>query len=614
MKLRFCPAALLMVFTISFCFAQKPPSPPPPLLASIGDFKLESGASILDCKIAYRTFGTLNSAKNNAILVTTWFTGNTGALIGSTGAGKMYDSSKYYVIAVDALGDGFSSSPSNSTRQPGMRFPQFTIRDMVNSQHQLLTKVLKIDHLLAVTGGSMGGMQTFQWVVSYPDFVDKAIPVMGTPRLTAYDTVLWNSEVHAIEKDPDWNHGDYTAPPPLRAVKDIHWLHLTTPRHEVANANYADTAALLNKVEAPSQFDANNYFRQLQAILTHDVSKPFGGSMERAAQSIKAQILIIASPQDLMVNSQPAIDFGKLINAPTILLDSDCGHLAPGCSGDRVALALADFLSQPPARPRRSVALEDNWQLVWSDEFEGAAGGVPDPAKWTPQVGGNGWGNAELEYYTSGNRNAKQANGMLTIEARQERTQAEDGSFHDYTSSRLQTKKKFAQQYGRFEARIKIPFGQGIWPAFWMLGDNIDAVGWPKSGEIDIMENIGREPGVVHGTIHGPGYSADKGIGSAFPLPAGEKFSSDFHVYAVEWEPNQIRFYVDAVLYATRTPADLPAGAVWVYDHPFFLLLNLAVGGYWPGYPDATTQFPQTMQVDYVRVYQRKPASPGTQK
>ncbi len=197
---------------------------------------------------------------------------------------------------------------------------------------------------------------------------------------------------------------------------------------------------------------------------------------------------------------------------------------------------------------------------------------------------------------------------MLTIEARKERMTTAEGKEREYTSARMQTKGRFSQQYGRLEARIKIPFGQGIWPAFWMLGDDIAKVGWPTCGEIDIMENIGREPGVVHGTIHGPGYSAAKGIGSPFALPQGKKFSDDFHLYAVEWAPQAIRFYVDDSLYATRTPADLPSGAKWVYDHPFFLLLNLAVGGYWPGYPDATTQFPQTMQVDYVRVYQWKPA------
>jgi beta-glucanase (GH16 family) len=175
-----------------------------------------------------------------------------------------------------------------------------------------------------------------------------------------------------------------------------------------------------------------------------------------------------------------------------------------------------------------------------------------------------------------------------------------------YTSARLITKKKFEQVYGRFEARIKIPFGQGLWPAFWMLANNIDKKSWPACGEIDVMENIGREPAVVHGTIHGPGYSGGGGIGAAYASPDGSRFADNFHLYGIEWEPNAIRWYVDGKLYQTRTPADLPAGTSWVFDHPFFIILNVAVGGNWPGEPDATTKFPQTMLVDYVRVYQRR--------
>jgi beta-glucanase (GH16 family) len=154
------------------------------------------------------------------------------------------------------------------------------------------------------------------------------------------------------------------------------------------------------------------------------------------------------------------------------------------------------------------------------------------------------------------------------------------------------------------EARIKIPYGQGIWPAFWMLGADISAAGWPKCGEIDVMENIGKEPSIVHGTIHGPGYSGNGGISAPFSSPAGSPFSADFHTYAIEWWPDKIAFSVDNTLYATVTPASLPKGTAWVYNQPFFLLLNLAVGGDWPGNPDATTMFPQTMLVDWVRVSQ----------
>jgi beta-glucanase (GH16 family) len=241
--------------------------------------------------------------------------------------------------------------------------------------------------------------------------------------------------------------------------------------------------------------------------------------------------------------------------------------------------------------------------LVWSDEFNGANGSPVDATKWVSETGGGGWGNEELEYYTARRENAYQQDGNLVIQAVEEKYTGPDGVSRNYTSARLTTHGKFTQAYGRFEARIKIPQGQGIWPAFWMLGDDFDQVTWPSCGEIDIMENIGKEPDIVHGTIHGPGYSGDKGIGAPFALPADQSFADTFHVYAVDWEPKAIRFYVDDHLYATRTPADLPPDTRWVYDHPFFLVLNVAVGGLWPGNPDASTSFPQTMLVDYVRVY-----------
>ena len=251
------------------------------------------------------------------------------------------------------------------------------------------------------------------------------------------------------------------------------------------------------------------------------------------------------------------------------------------------------------------------WTLVWSDEFNGPNGSAVEASKWVYDTGGDGWGNKELEYYTSRPQNSYQQDGNLVIKVLQEKYSGADGVARNYTSARLKTLGKFAQTCGRFEARIKIPRGQGIWPAFWMLGDDVEiAPGWPKSGEIDIMENIGKEPALVHGTIHGPGYSGEHGIGAPYSLASGKPFADDFHIYAVEWEPKAIRFYVDDQLYATRTPADLPPGTKWVYDHPFFLLLNVAVGGEWPGSPDASSVFPQEMLVDYVRAY-RRTASPA---
>src|SRR5256885_8500842 len=252
------------------------------------------------------------------------------------------------------------------------------------------------------------------------------------------------------------------------------------------------------------------------------------------------------------------------------------------------------------AAPRRSDAA---WVLAWSDEFNGPNGSPVDPTKWVAETGGDGWGNHELEYYTSRPQNVYQHDGSLVIKAVAEKYTGPDGVTRDYTSARLKTFGKFAQAYGRFEARIKIPYGQGIWPAFWMLGEDIDKTGWPEGGEIDIMENIGKEPGMVHGTIHGPGYSGEKGIGAPYTVPNKQKVADDYHLFAVEWEPAVIRFYVDKDLYATVIPADLPKGSKWVYDHPFFLLLNVAVGGDRPGSPDTTTTFPQNMLVDDLPVY-----------
>lgn len=271
----------------------------------------------------------------------------------------------------------------------------------------------------------------------------------------------------------------------------------------------------------------------------------------------------------------------------------------------RLALLLTLLATATVPSRNEAIAGATGWTLVWSDEFNGTNGSRVDSSKWAFDIGGNGWGNNELQTYTDRTTNAVIADGSLVIKTLKESFTGPDNITRTFTSARLLTRNKFTQQFGRFEARIKVPFGQGIWPAFWMLGDNIGSVGWPKCGEIDIMENIGREPSIVHGTLHGPGYSGENGITAAYMLPHGKTFADEFHTFAVEWEPNVLRFYVDGLLYKTRGPTDLPAGTSWVFDHPFFVLLNVAVGGAFPGNPDDSTVFPQQMQVDYVRVYQR---------
>ena len=283
------------------------------------------------------------------------------------------------------------------------------------------------------------------------------------------------------------------------------------------------------------------------------------------------------------------------MQAASILIVIFTVAVATSCGGQATQTSTT---TTPPASP--------TYQLVWSDEFSGADGSSPDGTKWAIQTGGGGWGNNELESYTARPSNVQVSGGNLVISAIKEDYTGADGIARHYTSARMQTKGLFSQQYGRFEARIKIPKGQGMWPAFWMLGNNIDTAGWPACGEIDIMENIGKEPSIVHGTLHAPGYPPE-GYTAAYTLPNGQSFADDFHVFAVEWEPQQIRLYVDGGLYATDTKTGSPQPNSWPFDGPpFFLLMNLAVGGDWPGNPDTTTQFPQQMLVDYVRVYQKK--------
>jgi len=234
-------------------------------------------------------------------------------------------------------------------------------------------------------------------------------------------------------------------------------------------------------------------------------------------------------------------------------------------------------------------------ELTLSEEFD--TDGQPNPSIWGYEIGTgeNGWGNQELQYYTDRSDNVTVQNGVLLITAREE---SFEGSA--YTSARLITKDKFEQRYGRFEARIRLPYGQGIWPAFWMLGADIDENPWPGAGEIDIMEYRGQEPTVLIGSMHGPGYSAGEAISKEYEL-TNDRFDTGFHIFGIEWGPEYVNFYVDDVLYNQITPEDVPGP--WVFNKPFYILMNVAVGGTFVGSPDEETVFPQTMLVDYVRVY-----------
>ncbi|AUP79421.1 glycoside hydrolase family 16 protein [Flavivirga eckloniae] len=239
-------------------------------------------------------------------------------------------------------------------------------------------------------------------------------------------------------------------------------------------------------------------------------------------------------------------------------------------------------------------------ELVMADEFD--TDGAPNSTIWGFDIGTgqNGWGNNELQYYTDRSENVTVQNGVLIITAKEE---AFNGA--SYTSARLLTKGKFEQTYGRFEARIRLPYGKGLWPAFWLLGDDSNGTEvWPQIGEIDIMEYVGSEPTIMFGTVHGPGYSGGQSIGKPYQLE-NDRFDTGFHIFGIEWGPDYINYYVDDILYNQITPDDVPGE--WVFNRgPFYIILNVAVGGQLPGAPNAETVFPQTMLVDYVRVYNRR--------
>lgn len=254
--------------------------------------------------------------------------------------------------------------------------------------------------------------------------------------------------------------------------------------------------------------------------------------------------------------------------------------------------------------PERSKSVDMNdsfeWELVWEEDFEGDSLQSLDTTDWTYDIGrgANGWGNGELQYYTDRIRNAHMdGSGHLLIRAYRE---GYEGA--EYTSARVKTKDKFEQRYGKFEARIQPPTGLGIWPAFWMLGSNIDEVGWPQCGEIDIMEVIGEAPNEIHGSLHGPGHSAGEAISETYRLQEGN-FDEDFHVFSVEWSPDSIVFLVDEKQYQTVKREGI--NGQWVYNTPFFMLINLAIGGTYVGYPAPDETFPKEMKIDYIRVYTR---------
>jgi len=314
-------------------------------MAEFGTCTLESGETIAPCRIGYRTFGKLDAAKSNAVLFSTWFTGTTEKLVDGV-PDKLVDTKKYYLILVDAIGDGVSSSPSNSPTQAHLRFPKFTIRDMVATQERLVRDVLHIERLHTVMGISMGGMQAFEWAVSRPDAMAHVVSIVGTPQLASQDMLLWNAELHALEADVTYAHGEYQGRPKIRTVQDIHTLMLMTAAQRSSNISRSAFPAWLEQVESDTNFDWNDWHRQLEAMLAHDVAARWGGNLEEAAHRVKAKMLLVVAEQDQMVNPGPAKLFAKAAHARLEVLGGPCGHLAPGCEQPALARYVRTFMEE----------------------------------------------------------------------------------------------------------------------------------------------------------------------------------------------------------------------------------------------------------------------------
>jgi homoserine O-acetyltransferase len=315
--------------------------PPPLQFAELGDLVLESGEKLLDARIGYRTSGTLDGSKSNAVLFPTWFTGTSEHLF-TTGAVASVDNTKFFLIAVDALANGVSSSPSNSARQSGEAFPRVSIGDMVRSQHRLVTEVLGIERLHAVMGISMGGMQTFEWITAYPAMMTKAVPIVGSPQLASYDLLLWQTELEAIELAR--RRGDIEAAAPL--VGMVSALALQTPEYHARATPRESFSKLVEQAKAGGMDHMYDQRAQLQAMIGHDVARRAEGSMAKAADAVRAEVLNVVGLRDHMVTPEPALEFAELLGAGSLALENDCGHLLFDCDEARVRLAIGAFLSR----------------------------------------------------------------------------------------------------------------------------------------------------------------------------------------------------------------------------------------------------------------------------
>jgi homoserine O-acetyltransferase/O-succinyltransferase len=299
-------------------------------MADLKTCKLDSGATIEECRIGYRTFGKLDKAKSNVILFPTWFTGDTQTLVDIVPS-KIVDTNRFFLVLVDSLGNGVSSSPSSSRTQPRLKFPKFTIHDMVESQRRLLREVLGVETIHTVMGISMGGMQTFEWAVSHPDEVGRIVPIVGSPQLATQDLLLWNAELHLLDGASAYANGEYQGRPKIPALQEMHWLNLTTPAHRNKETSREAFPAWDATIANDTKFDWNDWHRQLEAMLAHDVARGDKGDLAAAAKKVKAKGLVIVAEHDHMVNPEPAKAFATAMNATFVSLDSPCGHMVPDC-------------------------------------------------------------------------------------------------------------------------------------------------------------------------------------------------------------------------------------------------------------------------------------------
>lgn len=351
-RLAACVACILALIAIAIkpCSAQGADASQQ--IADLGQCKLESGLVIENCRVGYRTFGQLSSSRDNAVLMPTWLYGRSADLAPLFGEGDasphLVDTRRYFGIAIDALGNGVSSSPSNSRAQHGPSFPQFTVRDMVATQYRVVTEVLGLHHLHAVIGLSMGGEQTFVWAVTHPDFFDRAVPILGTPRLTVYDLQVKRIMIDTILADPAYNNGNYVEEPPLKLANLVGNLVVTSPEFR----NQATPLNMLNQffeqAESPLPIDANDRLSQLRAIITQDVIG--NRSLSEVAHAVHPKFLVVVSAEDRLVNPQPALDWAAASQAEVYVSHGSCAHLIMTCDAEQVSKRVRAFLAAAPLR------------------------------------------------------------------------------------------------------------------------------------------------------------------------------------------------------------------------------------------------------------------------